>query len=213
MSMPPNNNPWQEAYLRLLDRASEIQVDDAQVDDFLAAMPPRLEDESYQDWLERGQKAGMPQRLTDEAYEDWLERGKRLTNVIPFRKLRFTYLTEIQRYAADTRETEDELPKIALTTVNQQFRLKVTPLPGKQEKLKLTVEALGLASTRYARKVIGIAGEIGKDHLGEDSKDHLIALIRLNEDGDGEVTLDNTAIVRQALLRPIIGLADEQTDA
>ncbi|NOT84622.1 MAG: hypothetical protein HOP02_07565 [Methylococcaceae bacterium] len=158
--------------------AAEIPVAEAQLDNLLALLPLRLPEENYVDWLKRGRK---------------------MAQVMPFPNMNFQYLTEVQRLAADSRDTEDALPEIALLSTNQQFRLSVELLP--QNKLKLTLEALGLASSRYAKCLIGIAAA--------DSKDQLISIMRLNADGDGvDESLDNSAAMRQALLRPVIALIE-----
>jgi hypothetical protein len=138
--------------------------------------------------------------MSEENYLDWLKRKQKTAKVISFPKMNFRYLTEVQRLAADSRDVEDALPEIPLMSANQEFRLTVESLA--QNKLKLTLEALGLASSRYANCLIGISAT--------DSKEQLICIMRLNADGDGiDDTLDNTAATRQALLRPVIGLIDE----
>lgn len=142
--------------------------------------------------------AALPLRLPEEKMLDWFKRAQKLSTVVNFR-----YLTDIQRLVADTRETEDALPEISLTTSNQQFRLSVESLP--QNKIKLTLGALGLASYEYANCLIGIAAG--------NSQDQLIAKIRLDAKGKGSDELDNTAANRQALLRPVIALLSEQDNA
>jgi hypothetical protein len=169
---------WQEAHRRLLLLEAEHFMFETKVEEFLATLPLRLPDESYSDWLKRGQK---------------------LAKVIPFSKINFRYITEVQRLAADSRETKDALPEKALTSNNKQFRLMVEELV--ENKLRLTIEALGLASSKYAQRLIGIAAE--------NSKDDLICLIYLDEDGEGvDESLENTPAIRQALLRPVIALIE-----
>lgn len=173
---------WQAAHRRLQFIEAELPIAETKVDALLDALPLRLPAESYLDWFKRGQK---------------------MAQLIPFQKMQFLYLTDIQRLAADTRETEDALPEQPLLSSNQKFRLTVETLP--RNRLKLTLEALGLASSQYANRLVGIAGA--------NSKDQLISIIRLNMDGDGfDDTLENSSAVRQALLRPVIALI-EQTDA
>ncbi len=172
---------WQEAYRRLMIIDAELPMAEEKVDQFLAMLPQRLPRENWVDWLVRGQK---------------------LAKVIPFQKMNFRYLTEVQRLAADSREIEHALPEISLLSANQQFRLTVEALP--QNKLKLILEALGVASSRYAHCLIGIAGT--------DSKDQLISLISLDADGEGfDESLDNTPAVRQALLRPVIAIIEQES--
>lgn len=173
---------WQEASRRLQLLEASLPLPDADVDAFLATLPQRLPQESYSAWLSRGQK---------------------LARVVPFSKIHFQYLTEIQILAADTHDSEDALTEIPLISVNQQFRMQLTALP--ENKIKLTLSALGLASSRYANCVIGIAAS--------DNKEQLISLIRLNAEGDGvDASLEDSPVVRQALLHPVIALI-EQADA
>lgn len=139
----------------------------------------------------------LPLRLPAESYRDWLKRGQKMSNIIPFPQMNFRYLTDVHRLAADSGDHEDALPEIPLLSDNQQFRLTVDVLP--DNRLKLTLETLGLACSRYANQLIGIAAS--------ESKDQLISIMRLDADGDGvDDTLDNTAAVRHALLHPVIAL-------
>ena len=169
---------WQEAYSRLMLVDKERPVSEETVDNFLTELPKRLTDESFMNWIKRGQK---------------------LNKILPFPNIKFRYLTDIQRLAADTRSTTDALPEKSLLSCNKQFRLTIQPL--NDNKLRLKIEALNLASSRYAHRVIGIAAN--------NTKDDLITLIRLDEDGEGvDETLENSEIVRLALLRPVIALIE-----
>lgn len=139
----------------------------------------------------------LPLRLPFEPYYEWFKRARNLTKVIPFPRIRFDYLTEVQRYVADSRDDSDALPEIPLYSMDRQFRLQVQPLP--KNKLQLTVEALGPASDRYANRMIGIAAA--------SSKEQLLLVLTLNHDGEAsDSSLDNTKAVRKALLNPIIAL-------
>ena len=74
-----------------------------------------------------------------------------------------------------------------------------------ENKVKLTLEALGLASSKYANQLIGISAE--------NNKDNLITILHLDEDGEAvDASLENTQTLRQALLRPVISLI-KQDDA
>ncbi len=173
---------WQEAYNRLMLVDIEEPVSEQTVDLFLEELPKRLETEDY---------------------SSWLTRGKKLAKIVAFPTLKFSYLTDVQRLAADTRKTNDALPEKPLLSSNKQFRITVTEIP--ENKVKLMVEALGLASSKYAHKLIGISAE--------NNKDDLITVLHLDEDGEGvDDTLENTPTLRQALLRPVISLI-EQGDA
>ncbi len=173
---------WKEAYKRLMLVDAEPPISEQTVDSFLA---------------------GLPKRLTDENYSDWLTRGKKLAKVIAFPTLKFTYLTDVQRLAADTRKTKNALPEKPLLSSNKQFRITIEEMP--ENKVKLTLEALGLASSKYANQLIGISAE--------NNKDDLITILQLDEDGEAvDDSLENTPILRQALLRPVISLI-KQDDA
>lgn len=174
---------WQIVYRRLLLIDAERPVAQSATAELLAALPLRLPDESYLAWLKRGQK---------------------LAQVIPFPRLNFRYITDVQRLAADTRASNDALPDKALLSTNKQFRLTIAELP--DQKLKLTVEALGNASSRYAGQLIGIAADA--------SKDSLISLIQLDELGEGfDASLENSPALRLALLRPVLALIGPEQDA
>ncbi len=169
---------WEEAYRRLMLVDTEEAISEQNVDDFLE---------------------GMPKRLTNEDYSAWLLRGKKLSDVIAFPTLKFNYLTDVQRLAADSRKTKDALPEKPLLSSNKQFRLTVKELPN--NKIQLTLEALGLASSKYANKYIGISAE--------NNKNDLITVLHLDEDGEGvDEALENTEAIRQALLRPVISLIE-----
>ncbi len=173
---------WKEAYNRLMLVDTEAPISEQTIDIFLA---------------------GLPKRLANEEYSEWLFRGKKLAKVIAFPSLRFSYLTDVQRLAADTRKTKDALPEKPLLSSNKQFRITVEELP--DNKVKLTLEALGLASSKYAHQLIGISAE--------NNKDDLITILHLDEDGEAvDNTLENTQTLRQALLRPVISLI-KQDDA
>jgi len=173
---------WTEAYNRLMLVDTEAPISEQMVDSFLT---------------------GLPKRLTNEDYSEWLLRGKKLSKVITFPSLKFNYLTDVQRLAADSRKTKDALPEKPLLSSNKQFRITIEELP--ENKVKLTLEALGLASSKYAQQLIGISAE--------NNKDDLITILHLDEDGEAvDDNLYNTKTLRQALLRPVISLI-KQDDA
>ena len=170
---------WQVAYQRLLFIESENNASDTNVNRLLESLPVRLAHESYLEWLKR---------------------SIRLSNVIAFPKLKYRRLTVVQRKAAQAKDGLGTLPSTHLISQDQQFRLTITELP--HNKLKIKLEALGLASSKYVHALLGISGE--------DSKDDLICIIRLNSDAEGEeINMDNTVAIRQALLRPVISLINE----
>lgn len=168
---------WQEAYRRLLLVESEFFASETIVNQVLDALPLRLPAESYRDWFNRGQRIGR---------------------VIAFPKINFRPLTYVQRLAASS-DSVDALQAKPLLSSDQRFRFTVEQIAPHQLRVKL--EALGLASSRYAGCLMGIAGE--------NSKDELLSLIRLDEDGEGSEDLDNTLALRLALRTPVIGLVSD----
>lgn len=178
---------WREAErrLRLVDVEPPLSM--TTVDSLLDILGPRRSNESLGDWLQRG-----------HAPATTIERPS--AEIIPFnpRRQRFTPVAEIVRLAADTSGPEIPLPARELETADGRFRLRVT-LEGDQ--VVLTVQALGLASDEFAGRTIGLAAA--------DTDQPPIALLQLDEDGDGTVRLPDTTALRQALLKPILGLVED----
>lgn len=178
---------WREAErrLRLVDVEPPLSM--TTVDSLLDILGPRRSNESLGDWLQRG-----------HAPATTIERPS--AEIIPFnpRRQRFTPVAEIVRLAADTSGPEIPLPARELETADGRFRLRVT-LEGDQ--VVLTVQALGLASDEFAGRTIGLAAV--------DAEEPPIALLQLDEDGDGTVRLPDTTALRQALLKPILGLVED----
>jgi hypothetical protein len=178
---------WREAErrLRLVDVEPPLSM--TTVDSLLDILGPRRSNESLGDWLQRG-----------HAPATTIERPS--AEIIPFnpRRQRFTPVAEIVRLAADTSGPGIPLPTRELETADGRFRLRVT-LEGDQ--VVLTVQALGLASDEFAGRTIGLAAV--------DAEEPPVALLQLDEDGDGTVRLPDTTALRQALLKPILGLVED----
>lgn len=178
---------WREAErrLRLVDVEPPLSM--TTVDSLLDILGPRRSNESLGDWLQRG-----------HAPATTIERPS--AEIIPFnpRRQRFTPVAEIVRLAADTSGPEIPLPARELETADGRFRLRVT-LEGDQ--VVLTVQALGLASDEFAGRTIGLAAV--------DAEEPPIALLQLDEDGDGTVRLPDTTALRQALLKPVLGVVED----
>lgn len=178
---------WREAErrLRLVDVEPPLSM--TTVDSLLDVLGPRRSNESLGDWLQRG-----------HAPATTIERPS--AEIIPFnpRRQRFTPVAEIVRLAADTSGPEIPLPTRELETADGRFRLRVT-LEG--DHVLLTVQALGLASDDFAGRTIGLAAA--------DTDQPPVALLQLDEDGDGTVRLPDTTALRQALLKPILGLVED----
>lgn len=177
---------WQEAErrLRLVDRAPPLQM--AQVDALLAAVGPRRRDESLRDWLQRSQ-APAPTPIDRPSAE-----------IIRFspRQHRFQPVAEITRLAADTAGADLALPSRELETADGRFRLEVT---SEGDQVVIRVQTLGFAADEFAGRRLGLAA------AGADP----VALIQLDDDGDGEVRLPDTKELRQALLQPVVGTVED----
>ncbi len=181
---------WRKAErrLRLVDVEPPLSM--ATVDRLFETLGPRRSNESLGDWLRRSQ-APAPTATTERPSAE----------IIPFnpRRQRFTPVAEIVRLAADTSGPEIPLPTRELETADGRFRLRVT-LEGDQ--VVLTVQALGLASDEFAGRTIGLAA-VAADQPP-------VALLQLDEDGDGTVRLPDTPELRQALLKPILGVVEDK---
>ena len=177
-----------EQRLRLVDR--EPPVAPSQVDALLQILGPRRREESLGDWLQRSRAPRA-------------EAARPSAEIIPFsprfnaRRQRFTPMAEIVRLAADS-GGEIALPARELETADGRFRLKVT---GEGDQVVIALQALGLAADEFAGKTMGLAPAAG----GAEP----IALLALDEDGDGRVRLPDDPALRRALLKPVIGLIED----
>lgn len=177
---------WREAErrLKLVDPAPPLEM--AQVDALLDVLGPRRRDESLRDWLQRDQApAATEERPSAE--------------IIPFnpRRQRFIPAAEITRLAADTAGAKLELPTRELETADGRFRLKVS---SEGDQVVIAVQSLGLAADEFAGKLMG---------LGTAGTAAPIAVIQLDEDGDGEVRLPDGDELRRALLKPVLGTIED----
>jgi hypothetical protein len=173
-----------ERRLRLVDPAPPLAM--ASVDALLDAMGPRRPDESLREWLDRTRtRAPVVERPSAE--------------IIAFnpRLQRFRPVAEIVRLAADSAGTELALPSGELETTDGRFRLMVE---GDEGQVEITVQALGFAADEFAGRTLGLAGE------GETVP---VAVLVLDEDGDGEVRLADTPALRRALLKPALGVIED----
>lgn len=162
-----------------------------QADALLEMLGRRRSDESLTDWLQRSQ---APQA----------EETRPSAEIIPFsprfnpKRQRFTAVAEIVRLAADSGGNEIALPSRELETADGRFRLKVT---SEADQVVIEIQALGLAADDFAGKTIGIAPATG----GAEP----VAILALDEDGDGRVRLPDDPELRLALLKPVIGLVED----
>jgi hypothetical protein len=179
-----------EQRLRLLDTEPPIALD--QVDALLRVLGPRRQGEPLGDWLLRSRTPQTP--LTDRPSAE----------IIPFspkfsaKRQRFTPVAEIVRLAADSAGSEVALPSRELETADGRFRLKVTSAG---EQALIEIQALGLAADEFAGRTIGLASAAGAPDP--------VAVLELDENGDGRVRLPDSPELRVALLKPVIGVIED----
>jgi hypothetical protein len=179
-----------EQRLRVLETDPPIALD--QVDALLRVLGPRRQSESLGDWLLRARTpvAASTDRPSAE--------------IIPFspkfsaKRQRFTPVAEIVRLAADSAGSEVALPSRELETADGRFRLKVTSAG---DQVLVEIQALGLAADEFAGRTIGLAPADGAPDP--------VAVIELDEDGDGRVRLPDSPELRVALLKPVIGVIED----
>ncbi len=134
----------------------------------------------------------LPKRQHKESLPDWLER---LVRGGATRK--FTVLAEFQRWAASSAtEAQLPLPTVPMVSLNEAFRITTTLLGG---LISLRVEALGVAAFNYASQTVGLALQDGSDTLVE---------FELDENGNGEETVEDSEQARQALVQPCLVLVE-----
>ena len=178
-----------EQRLRLLDTEPPVKID--QVDALLRVVGPRRPGEALGDWLMRSQ---APQTTASE---------RPSAEIIPFSpqfsatRQRFTPVAEIVRLAADSAGREIALPSRELETADGRFRLKVT---SEGDQVVIEIQALGHAADEFAGRTIGLAAHGSADP---------VALVALDDDGDGRVRLPDAPALRVALLSPVIGLVED----
>lgn len=173
---------WQRAleHLELVETERPVSLDD--VDSLLTAVGQRPANQTVADWI-RSVTAKPAQ--TD---------GVVSAVIVPFDTLkhRFTPVVEFVRLAADDAGREIPLPAKALEDEQGKFRLEVTK---ESNELVIKITALGNASDDYSGLKVGLAST-GREP---------VAIVTLDEDGDGEIRLVDTTDLRLLLLRPVIG--------
>ncbi|MCP4406514.1 MAG: hypothetical protein GY807_01895 [Gammaproteobacteria bacterium] len=153
--------------------------------------------------------AQLPPRIDKETVGD---RIRRMSQNSESRAVAFMPLADIDRMAADSSQEEIPLPDPgrALESNDGRFRLSIT---SKENKIHILIEALGFAADDFANKRIGLVGK-GDWYPGSGgavrlSRDDLVAIIKLDQDGDGEGLIDDRKELRQALLHPVIGVVED----
>lgn len=173
---------WLKAKDRLDLVDTEPPVSLAEIDDLLSVMGNRPANQTVSDWI----KAATGRAKTTSEIVS--------TVVVPFDNLRecFTPVVEFVRLAADDAGREIPLPGRALEDDQGRFRLEVSK---ENDELVIQITALGSASDDYAGMKVGLA-TVGREP---------VAVVTLDEDGDGMLRLPDTTDLRMLLLRPVIG--------
>jgi hypothetical protein len=177
---------WQRAQerLELVDTERPITFDE--VDNLLKSVGRRPANQTVVDWIKSA--ASQSSNVIDIVS----------TVVVPFDSLKhqFTPVVEFVRLAADDAGREVPLPGKALEDEQGRFRLEVIK---EKRELVIKITALGNACDDYAGMKVGLATP-GREP---------IAIIELDEDGDGEIRLADTTDLRLLLLRPVIGTVQD----
>jgi hypothetical protein len=124
----------------------------------------------------------------------------------------FRPLITIERLAADGGEVAPlPDPDRPLESVDGRFRLWIRPA---DDEIEIILEALGFASDVFAHRRLGLASAEACPTQDSDQAlplhaDVVIAQFVLDGDGEAACRIPNSLAMRQALLRPVIGLIDE----
>jgi hypothetical protein len=183
---------WQRAEQRLRLIDTELPVAMAEVDGLLGVLGPRRRDESLEAWLKRGRAPAPASAERPSA------------KIIPFspqfsaRRQRFTPVAEIVRLAADSAGRGIPLPARELESADGRFRLKVTRY---SDQVVIKVQALGFAADEFAGRTLGLAPSGGTAAP--------VAVLQLDDDGDGSVRLPDGDELRRVLLNPVLGLIED----
>lgn len=177
---------WQRARDRLELVDTEPPVSMTEIDKLLSAIGQRPANQTVADWIKSA--AGKPE-FTNAIVS---------AVVVPFDNLReqFTPVVEFVRLAADDAGQEIPLPARSLEDDQGRFRLNVAK---ENDELVIQITSLGNASDDYAGVKVGLAAA-GKEP---------IAVVTLDEDGDGTIRLVDTTDLRLLLLRPVIGTVQD----
>jgi hypothetical protein len=149
----------------------------------------------------------LPARQKGETLGDLIRRASArdqpTAQIKPFRTKpvkRFKPLAEFVRLAADTHDAEMPLPEpdSALESADGRFRLQVTATG---DHIDISIQVLGFAADELAHSQIGLA----------DPRDvnEVVAIMTLDEDGDGQCKIEDSSRLRRALLKPVIVLLNE----
>ncbi len=136
--------------------------------------------------------AALPKHLPGETLPERLRRAGRGSAA----RRSFTRLAEFERWAAGSTTEAYPLPETPMVSLDEAFRLTVTLLG---DLISLRVETLGLAAFDYLGQTIGLALHDGSDVLVE---------FELDEDGNGEASVEDNEQARLALVRPQLVLIE-----
>jgi hypothetical protein len=178
---------WHRAYDRLELVDAEPPVSMADIDHLLARLGRRAANQSISDWLKSA--AMKSTSMADPV----------AAVVVPFDALRhrFTPVVEFVRLAADDAGSAIPLPAGPLEDELGKFRLQIAK---DNDDLVIKITALGHASDDYANRKVGLATAGGDP----------VAVLDLDDDGDGEISLPDSDDLRRLLLKPVIGLVEER---
>lgn len=125
----------------------------------------------------------LPERAPGEHLRDWLAHTQPRSQPIEF-----------LRWAADTSDGDAPLPDpdSSLESEDGRFRLNLSSSDG---HIHITLQALGFAADEFAHKQMGISTSDRATPL---------AVIVLDEDGNGTVSIEDSQQAREVLLKPEI---------
>lgn len=179
---------WQLAARRLAEVDVEPVPGWDEVDALLGELGPRAADQDVRSWLRReGAGAAMTASEGDPL-------------IIPFdqHRQRFQPVDQFMRRAADSAGERLDLPGGELESESGRFRLRVES-DGRGVVIEL--QALGHASDEFANRLIGLAHP--------DDPRRPVAIVALDDDGDGRARVPDSQALRRALLRPVLGSIEE----
>lgn len=131
-------------------------------------------------------RAALPPIQANEEVEAWLKRVL---------KTKFTPFTEIFHRAAASGTEEFPLPDAKdIQTQDNNLRLNFFSEAG---QIVIKIEATGNASDQLKNWTLGL--------VDKNQPDRVIAVVELDDDGDGEAKLDNNLENRKALWDLLIG--------
>lgn len=131
--------------------------------------------------------AALSPRQADENITEWLNRVLKPQTFTPF--------TQIIRRAASSSLEQYALPDVDfLVTEDESLRFYIFQ---QANNIVIKVEALGLAIDKLAHGSLGLAAK--------DTPNQVVAVIVLDEEGDGMIEVEDTPEMRQLLRHFVIG--------